>query len=201
MCVCVVCVCVLGRGYMCVWERERNRNWHRDRKKETENHRDRERQRLFFLPGKNHRYIFQLPQKKDPIQKHLFKNSSLICTFLKEKDVQLAPCSVGGVSQAPPLQWMLKAGMVASPRCSCFSCSSEWVPRASQVWCRGSRTEQDQDGAKHHHAPQNSVWWTYLQGRNRPTDIENKFMVTHGERDGRDKLAYTYIQNKQGATV
>ena len=26
--------------------------------------------------------------------------------------------------------------------------------------------------------------WTYLQNRNRPTDIENKFMVTKGERWG-----------------
>ena len=25
--------------------------------------------------------------------------------------------------------------------------------------------------------------WTYLQNRNRLTDIENKFMVTNGERD------------------
>ena len=30
--------------------------------------------------------------------------------------------------------------------------------------------------------------WTYLQNRNRPTDIENKLMVTKGERWGRDKL-------------
>ena len=26
--------------------------------------------------------------------------------------------------------------------------------------------------------------WTYLQNRNRPTDIENKLMVTQGERVG-----------------
>ena len=26
--------------------------------------------------------------------------------------------------------------------------------------------------------------WTYLQKRNRPTDIGNKFMVTKGEREG-----------------
>ena len=26
--------------------------------------------------------------------------------------------------------------------------------------------------------------WTYLQNGNRPTDIENKFMVTKGEREG-----------------
>ena len=30
--------------------------------------------------------------------------------------------------------------------------------------------------------------WTYLQNRNRPTDIENKLMVTKGENEGRDKL-------------
>ena len=30
--------------------------------------------------------------------------------------------------------------------------------------------------------------WTYLQNRNRPTDIENKFMVTKSESMGRDKL-------------
>ena len=30
--------------------------------------------------------------------------------------------------------------------------------------------------------------WTYLQNRNRATDIENKLMVTKGERGGRDKL-------------
>ena len=30
--------------------------------------------------------------------------------------------------------------------------------------------------------------WTYLQNRNRLTDIENKLMVTKGERSGRDKL-------------
>ena len=30
--------------------------------------------------------------------------------------------------------------------------------------------------------------WTYLQNRNRPTDIENKHTVTKGERRGRDKL-------------
>ena len=29
---------------------------------------------------------------------------------------------------------------------------------------------------------------TYLQNRNRVTDVENKFMVTKGERGGRDKL-------------
>ena len=30
--------------------------------------------------------------------------------------------------------------------------------------------------------------WTYLQNRNRLTDMENKLMVTKGERGGRDKL-------------
>ena len=30
--------------------------------------------------------------------------------------------------------------------------------------------------------------WTYLQNRNRPTEIENKLMVTKGERGRRDKL-------------
>ena len=30
--------------------------------------------------------------------------------------------------------------------------------------------------------------WTYLQNRNRPTDIENKLMVTKGERGGKDQL-------------
>ena len=30
--------------------------------------------------------------------------------------------------------------------------------------------------------------WTYLQNRNRFTDIENKLMVTKGESGGRDKL-------------
>ena len=30
--------------------------------------------------------------------------------------------------------------------------------------------------------------WTFLQNRNRLTDLENKCMVTKGERQGRDKL-------------
>ena len=30
--------------------------------------------------------------------------------------------------------------------------------------------------------------WTYLQNKNRLTDIKNKLMVTKGERGGRDKL-------------
>ena len=30
--------------------------------------------------------------------------------------------------------------------------------------------------------------WTYLQNRNRVTDVENKLMVTKGARGGRDKL-------------
>ena len=30
--------------------------------------------------------------------------------------------------------------------------------------------------------------WTYLQNRNRVTDVENKLMVTMGERRGKDKL-------------
>ena len=30
--------------------------------------------------------------------------------------------------------------------------------------------------------------WTYLQNRNRPIDIENKFMVTKGKRERREKL-------------
>ena len=30
--------------------------------------------------------------------------------------------------------------------------------------------------------------WTYLQNRNRPTDTENKLMVTKGESGRRDKL-------------
>ena len=34
------------------------------------------------------------------------------------------------------------------------------------------------------------IWykWTYLQHRNRPTDIENKLMVTKGGSEGRDEL-------------
>ena len=51
--------------------------------------------------------------------------------------------------------------------------------------------------------------WTYLQNRNRLTDIENQFMATKGERKGRDKLGvwdYIYttiykIDNQQGPTV
>ena len=36
--------------------------------------------------------------------------------------------------------------------------------------------------------------WTYLQNRNRLTDIENKLMVTKGETVGRDKLGiWLYI--------
>ena len=38
---------------------------------------------------------------------------------------------------------------------------------------------------------ESKIWykWTYLQNRNRLTDIENKLMVTKGERqEGRDKL-------------
>ena len=36
--------------------------------------------------------------------------------------------------------------------------------------------------------------WTYLQNRNRVTDVENKLMVTRGESGvgGRDKLGLTY---------
>ena len=30
--------------------------------------------------------------------------------------------------------------------------------------------------------------WTYLQDRNRVIDVENKLMVTKGERESRDKL-------------
>ena len=37
---------------------------------------------------------------------------------------------------------------------------------------------------------ESKIWYkrTYLQNRNRLTDIENKLMVTKGERAGRDKL-------------
>ena len=42
--------------------------------------------------------------------------------------------------------------------------------------------------------------WTYLQNRNRHTDIENKFTVTKGKREvRRDKLGIWYQQIK--ATV
>ena len=34
----------------------------------------------------------------------------------------------------------------------------------------------------------NKCKWIYLQNRNSLTDIENKLMVTKGERNGRDKL-------------
>ena len=36
--------------------------------------------------------------------------------------------------------------------------------------------------------------WTYLQNRNRLTGIENKLMVTKGERGGRDKLGVWDLQ-------
>ena len=34
--------------------------------------------------------------------------------------------------------------------------------------------------------------WTYLQNRNKLTNIENKLMTNKGERVGRDKLAVYY---------
>ena len=183
VCARVLCVCVCW-GEVCVCERETEIDTETERKKQktTETERDRD---FFFLPEKKITDIyFSFHGKKDPMQKHFFTYSSLICTFLKEQDVQGSPCSVGGVAQAPPLQWVLQAGMVVSPLCSCFSCASEWAPRASQGWCRGDRAEQDQNSAKHHPAPQNSIWWTYLQSRNRPTDMRNKCMATKGERGG-----------------
>ena len=52
-----------------------------------------------------------------------------------------------------------------------------------------SQTEKD----KHHDLAyvwslRKSYKWIYLQNINRPTDIENKYMVTKRERAGRDKL-------------
>ena len=52
--------------------------------------------------------------------------------------------------------------------------------------------------------------WTCLQNGNRLTDIENKLMVTNGERGGKGKLGfgidmytllYIKIDNQQGPTV
>ena len=52
--------------------------------------------------------------------------------------------------------------------------------------------------------------WNYKQNRNRPTNIENKPVVTKGEREGKDKLGiwdyhiHTTIYktgNQQGPTV
>ena len=52
--------------------------------------------------------------------------------------------------------------------------------------------------------------WTYLQNRNRLTDIESKLMVTKGERGGGDKFGIwdeqihttmNKIDDKQGPTV
>ena len=54
------------------------------------------------------------------------------------------------------------------------------------------------------------IKWTYLQNRNRPTDIENKLMVTKGERGEGDKLGVWdwhihttiyEIDSQQGPTV
>lgn len=90
MCVRVCCVCVCVGGGICVFERETEID--RDRKKERKPRRQREREFFFFSGRKNsHRYMFQLPQKKDPMQKHFFEYSSLICTFLKEQGVQGSP--------------------------------------------------------------------------------------------------------------
>ena len=35
---------------------------------------------------------------------------------------------------------------------------------------------------------ESKIWykWTYVQNRNRPTDIENKFMVTRRDREGEE---------------
>ena len=50
--------------------------------------------------------------------------------------------------------------------------------------------------------------WTYLQNRGRPTDTENKLMVTKGEREGGineefgiNTLIYIKIENQKGPTV
>ena len=53
-------------------------------------------------------------------------------------------------------------------------------------------SEVSQTNIWYHSYVESKKWykWTYLQNRNRLTDIENKLMVTKGESGaGRDKLA------------
>ena len=122
VCACVLCVCMCWGGGICVFERETEID--RDRKKERKPRRQREREFFFFSGRKNsHRYMFQLPQKKDPMQKHFFEYSSLICVKVKSENevAQLCPTlrdpmdcsppgsSVHGIFQARVLEWVATA--------------------------------------------------------------------------------------------
>ena len=53
-------------------------------------------------------------------------------------------------------------------------------------------TKWSKSDRERHHIIITYMWnlkkWTYLQNRNRVTDVENKLMVTSGGRWGRDKL-------------
>ena len=71
--------------------------------------------------------------------------------------------------------------------------AATWIDLEIIIVSEVSQTEKDK-----YHMISLYMWnlkkkrykWTYLQNRNRPTDIdrENKLMVTKGERQGRDKL-------------
>ena len=72
-------------------------------------------------------------------------------------------------------------------------------------------SKSDRERQIYHLYVESKIWhkWTYLQNRNRLTDIENKLMVTKGEREwGRDKLGFGIsryklyqIDKQQGPTV
>ena len=130
---CVVCVYVLGGVYVCL--RDRNRQRQKEREKTTET----EREFFFFQEEKIVTDIcFSFHRKKTPCRSTSLSIPLSYVLFLRNRVYRgpLSPvchrCSVGAVAQAPPLQWMLQAGMVASPLCSCLSCTSEWAPWASQ---------------------------------------------------------------------
>ena len=74
-------------------------------------------------------------------------------------------------------------------------------------------SKSHKDNICYHLHVQSKIWykWTYLQKKNRLTDIENKFTVTKGEKGwGRDKLRVWDLQiqttidkidKQQGPTV
>ena len=68
--------------------------------------------------------------------------------------------------------------------------AATWMDLEIIILSEVSQTEKDKYHDNHFYV-ESKKWykWTYLQNRNRLTDLENKLMVTKGEKvGGRDKL-------------
>ena len=77
--------------------------------------------------------------------------------------------------------------------------TATWVDLEITIPNEVNQREND----KYHLYIQNLKYTNYLQNRNRPTDIQNKLMITKGEKERRDKLGAWnsqiknyYIQNR-----